>query len=71
MSNRENLNKLLDLRDRAESRFVRASEAALAISPMPVSEEKVGRAAALAMICGRLDMMVRRETQSNRKRRNG
>lgn len=68
MSNRENLSKLLDLRDRAEGRFVRAAEAALAISPMPVSEEKIGRAAALAMICGRLDMMVRRETQNNRKR---
>lgn len=69
MSNNENLSRLLDLRARAESRFLSAANTALAPQPNSLESEKVGRAAALAMVCGRIDTIIRRETSNNRRGR--
>ena len=69
MSKSDNLNNLLELRARAESRFLSAANSALPAPPQPLNEDKVGRAAALAMVCGRIDTIIRREIAANRRSR--
>lgn len=69
MSKPENLTNLLDLRARAESRFLSAANSALSAPPLPLDEAKIGRAAALAMVCGRIDTIIRRESTAHRRNR--
>jgi hypothetical protein len=71
VSNNDKTSRLLELRRRAELRFLNAAEDALVERPLDPGkrENRIGQAAALAMVCGRIDTIFRREASNNRKDR--